>query len=76
MNIEFLSTVAVITPDPPASRKRYLDTFGLPLGGDEYLHSERALSGCSLAEAEDRRERLLDLVERAGRQLTDPMHQP
>jgi catechol 2,3-dioxygenase-like lactoylglutathione lyase family enzyme len=45
MNIEFLSTVAVITPDPPASRKLYLDTIGLPLGGEEYLHSEQ-VAGC------------------------------
>jgi hypothetical protein len=45
MNIEFLSTVAVITPDPPASRKLYLATIGLPLGGDEYLHSEQ-VAGC------------------------------
>jgi catechol 2,3-dioxygenase-like lactoylglutathione lyase family enzyme len=45
MNIEFLSTVAVITPDPPASRELYLDTIGLPLGGDEYLHSEQ-VAGC------------------------------
>ncbi|HEX3801696.1 MAG TPA: VOC family protein [Solirubrobacteraceae bacterium] len=45
MNIEFLSTVAVITPDPPASRKLYVDTIGLPLGGEEYLHSEQ-VAGC------------------------------
>jgi catechol 2,3-dioxygenase-like lactoylglutathione lyase family enzyme len=45
MNIEFLSTVAVITPDPPASRTLYLDTIGLPLDGDEYLHSEQ-VAGC------------------------------
>ena len=45
MKIEFLSTVAVITPDPPASRKLYLDTIGLPLAGEEYLHSER-VAGC------------------------------
>lgn len=47
MNVEFLSTVAVITPDPPASRKLYLDALGLPLesqGGD-YHHTER-LAGC------------------------------
>jgi catechol 2,3-dioxygenase-like lactoylglutathione lyase family enzyme len=31
MNIEFLSTVAVIAPDPPASRKLYVDALGLPL---------------------------------------------
>lgn len=45
MNIEFLSPVAVITPVPPASRKLYVDTIGLPLGGDEYLHSEQ-VGGC------------------------------
>ena len=45
MNIEFLSTVAVITPDPLASRKLYLDALGLPLGGGEYLHSEQ-VGGC------------------------------
>ena len=32
MNIEFLSTVAVIAPDPPASGKLYVETLGLPLG--------------------------------------------
>jgi catechol 2,3-dioxygenase-like lactoylglutathione lyase family enzyme len=45
MNIEFLSTVAVITPDPAASRKLYLDGLGLPLAGDECLHSEQ-VAGC------------------------------
>ena len=45
MNIEFLSTVAVITPDPSASRKLCLDALGLPLGGEEYLHSEE-VAGC------------------------------
>ncbi|MBV8953367.1 MAG: hypothetical protein JO153_18240 [Solirubrobacterales bacterium] len=45
MNIEFLSTLAVITPDLPASRRLYLDALGLPLAGDEYLHSEQ-LAGC------------------------------
>ena len=47
MNIEFLSTVAVIAPDPPASRKLYVETLGLPLeghGGD-YFHSEQ-VAGC------------------------------
>jgi catechol 2,3-dioxygenase-like lactoylglutathione lyase family enzyme len=47
MNIEFLSTVAVIAPDPPASRKLYVDALGLPLesqGGD-YYHSEQ-IAGC------------------------------
>ncbi len=45
MNIEFLSTVAVITPDPPTSRKLYVEGLGLPLGGGEYLHSEQ-IAGC------------------------------
>jgi catechol 2,3-dioxygenase-like lactoylglutathione lyase family enzyme len=44
MKIEFLSSVAVIAPDPPASRKLYIDALGLPLGSsgdDEYVHSEQ-----------------------------------
>jgi catechol 2,3-dioxygenase-like lactoylglutathione lyase family enzyme len=48
MNIEFLSTLALIAPDPPASRKLYVDALGLPLssGGDsEYHHSEQ-IEGC------------------------------
>jgi len=35
MNIEFLSTVAVIAPDPPASRKRQVDALGLAPEGDQ-----------------------------------------
>jgi len=44
---EFLSTVAVITSDPPASRRLYVDALGLPLEGqgDGYQHSER-IAGC------------------------------
>lgn len=47
MNITFLSTVAVIAPDPPQSRKLYVDALGLPLDGDaaEYQHSEQ-IGGC------------------------------
>ncbi len=47
MNLEFLSTVAVIAPDPSASRKLYVDALDLPLGGqgDDYQHSE-AIAGC------------------------------
>ena len=48
MNIEFLSTVAVIAPDPPASRKLYVDALRLPLesaSGGEYVHSEE-IAGC------------------------------
>jgi catechol 2,3-dioxygenase-like lactoylglutathione lyase family enzyme len=38
VNLEFLSTVAVIAPDPSASRKLYVDVLGLPLEshGDDY----------------------------------------
>jgi catechol 2,3-dioxygenase-like lactoylglutathione lyase family enzyme len=48
MNIEFLSTIAVIAPDPPTSRRLYVDTLGLPLGSgadEEYVHSEE-IQGC------------------------------
>ena len=48
MQVEFLSTIAVIAPDPPASRRLYVDALGLPLAGqgDEgYHHSER-IGGC------------------------------
>ncbi len=43
MKIEFVASVAVITPDLPQSRRLYVDTLGLPLtsqSGDGYLHSE------------------------------------
>ena len=43
MEIEFVSGVAVIAPDPAQSRRLYVDTLGLPLtsqGGD-YFHSEQ-----------------------------------
>jgi catechol 2,3-dioxygenase-like lactoylglutathione lyase family enzyme len=42
MEIEFVATVAVIAPDPVASRRFYVDTLGLPLAseGGEYFHSE------------------------------------
>jgi catechol 2,3-dioxygenase-like lactoylglutathione lyase family enzyme len=47
VKIEFLSTVAVITPDPPHSRKLYVDALGLPLAGEasDYQHSEQ-IDGC------------------------------
>ena len=43
MQIEFVATVAMITPDPPQSHRLYLDTLGLPLAGQsgDYLHSEQ-----------------------------------
>jgi catechol 2,3-dioxygenase-like lactoylglutathione lyase family enzyme len=43
MEIEFIASFAVITPDPAASRKLYIDALGLPLAhgeGDDYEHSE------------------------------------
>jgi catechol 2,3-dioxygenase-like lactoylglutathione lyase family enzyme len=47
MNVQFLSTLAVITRDPPRSRQLYVDVLGLPLEGKahEYQHSER-VRGC------------------------------
>jgi catechol 2,3-dioxygenase-like lactoylglutathione lyase family enzyme len=42
MRIEFLSTLALIAPDPPASRKLYVDALGLPLEGQgEYRYTDR-----------------------------------
>lgn len=47
MNVEFLATVAVIAPDPVASRELYVETLGLPLRGEDdgYCHSEQ-VAGC------------------------------
>jgi catechol 2,3-dioxygenase-like lactoylglutathione lyase family enzyme len=47
MQIEFITSVAVITPDPAASRRLYVDAIGLPLAGqgDDYIHSE-SIEGC------------------------------
>jgi catechol 2,3-dioxygenase-like lactoylglutathione lyase family enzyme len=48
MKIEFLSTLAVIAPDPAASRKLYVDALGLPLegrGDDAYHHTDQ-IAGC------------------------------
>jgi catechol 2,3-dioxygenase-like lactoylglutathione lyase family enzyme len=46
MKIEFIASVAVITADPPTSRRLYVDAIGLPLDGqDDYIHSER-IGGC------------------------------
>jgi catechol 2,3-dioxygenase-like lactoylglutathione lyase family enzyme len=44
MDVEFIATIAVITPDPPKSRELFIDALGLPLEagpGSEYFHSER-----------------------------------
>jgi catechol 2,3-dioxygenase-like lactoylglutathione lyase family enzyme len=47
VNIEFLSTVAVIAPNPAASRELYVSALGLPLEGqgNGYHHSEQ-IGGC------------------------------
>ena len=46
MRIEFIASVAVITADPPMSRRLYVDAIGLPLQGhDDYVHSE-SIEGC------------------------------
>lgn len=43
MEIEFVASVAVITPDPAESHKLYLDALGLPLEqrGEAYLATEQ-----------------------------------
>ena len=47
MNVQFLSTVAVIAPDLERSRRLYVDGLGLPLRGRPggYQHSEQIV-GC------------------------------
>ncbi|MDQ1663651.1 MAG: hypothetical protein QOJ68_3631 [Blastococcus sp.] len=43
MDIQFITSMAVITPDPEQSRALYVAALGLPLQtaeGDDYLHSE------------------------------------
>ena len=43
MQVQFVASVAVVAPDPPASRRLYVDTLGLPLErlDGEYYASER-----------------------------------
>lgn len=47
MDVQFITSVAVITPDPGASHALYRDALGLPLTaeGDGYLHTE-GIDGC------------------------------
>ena len=42
MDVQFITSVAVITPDPSVSRSLYMGALGLPLTAEEdgYLHSE------------------------------------
>jgi catechol 2,3-dioxygenase-like lactoylglutathione lyase family enzyme len=44
MKIDFVTSIAVIAPDPARSRELYVDTIGLPLaddGGSGYFHSDQ-----------------------------------
>jgi catechol 2,3-dioxygenase-like lactoylglutathione lyase family enzyme len=43
VDVQFITSVAVITPDPSVSRRLYVDALGLPLTAEDdgYLHSER-----------------------------------
>ena len=45
MQVLFISSVAIITPDPSVSRKLYVDAVGLPLepasDGDDYVFSDK-----------------------------------
>jgi catechol 2,3-dioxygenase-like lactoylglutathione lyase family enzyme len=44
MNVQFISSVAVVTPDPGKSRELYVSALGLPLkaaDGSDYWHSEQ-----------------------------------
>jgi catechol 2,3-dioxygenase-like lactoylglutathione lyase family enzyme len=44
MNIEWISSIAVVAPDPAKSRELYVDALGLPLtagAGSDYFHSEQ-----------------------------------
>ena len=61
MNIEFVASVAVISPDPDASRRLYIDALGLPLRhgeGDDYEHSEDIAGTKHVARARRRRDLL------------------
>jgi catechol 2,3-dioxygenase-like lactoylglutathione lyase family enzyme len=43
VNVQFMASCAVITPDPQASRALFIDGLGLTLetsAGDDYAHSE------------------------------------
>jgi catechol 2,3-dioxygenase-like lactoylglutathione lyase family enzyme len=44
MDVQFIASIAVITPDPPKSRELFIDALGLPLlagPGSDYFHSEQ-----------------------------------
>jgi catechol 2,3-dioxygenase-like lactoylglutathione lyase family enzyme len=43
MDVQFIASIAAITPDPEASNRLYLEALGLPLESDDgqYFHSEK-----------------------------------
>jgi catechol 2,3-dioxygenase-like lactoylglutathione lyase family enzyme len=44
MDVQFIASIAVVTPDPQKSRALFIDALGLPLeasSGSDYFHSER-----------------------------------
>jgi hypothetical protein len=44
VNILFITSIAVVAPDPTRSRTLFVDALGLPLEaspGSDYFHSER-----------------------------------
>src|SRR5215472_18017365 len=47
MDVQFITSIAMITPDPSVSRRLYVDALGLALTAeaDGYLHSED-IDGC------------------------------
>ena len=48
MEVEFIASVAVVAPDPPASRRLYVDALGLPLEGEgeDGYYSSGKIPGC------------------------------
>jgi len=48
MDVDFVSTVAVVVADPPRARGLFIDALGLPLAGegDGYYRSE-SIRGCN-----------------------------
>jgi catechol 2,3-dioxygenase-like lactoylglutathione lyase family enzyme len=46
MNVLFIASVAVVTADPPESRKLFIDAIGLPLEGDgDGYYSSGSIAG-------------------------------
>jgi len=47
MDVQFITSIAMITPDPSVSRRLYVDALGLALTAeaDGYVHSED-IDGC------------------------------